>query len=81
MVCPDIAFQLTNDLIFPAHAIRSFLFLLFYHQDCRVSTLNVTGRPLGRPVRICYSCAFFSCFARRMVTSAQRWAAILSKVG
>lgn len=25
---PDIALQLTNDLIFPAHVIRSFLFLI-----------------------------------------------------
>ena len=28
IVCPDIAFQLTNDLIFPAQEMRSFLFFV-----------------------------------------------------
>ena len=81
MVCLDIAFQLTNDLISPAHVIRSFLFFYNCSTDICTCQCTKTGRHNGRPYIIINYSAAFSCLARCMVTSAQRWAAIRSKVG
>ena len=48
MVCPDIAFQLTDDLVCPAHVIRSFLFFImvsFLFGNVKQSRPSAEGRP------------------------------------
>ena len=50
MVCPDIAFQLTDNLVFPAHTVRSFLFFAIVAFPISVVNPGIAG--MGRqPMR------------------------------
>lgn len=52
MVRPDIALQLTDDFVFPAHVIRSFLFFVIVASPGMGVNLNVRGGTVAAPYNI-----------------------------